>query len=109
MLISAFLFFFTGLVIYIKMSGSQICDRLPPSSARGAHSPLGSSHRSEEKVRFYEVSKMRFKVRDSAVANVLSTLSEVDTTAIYLHAVKELCIMQQLDFLFSIFRHTECV
>ncbi|GLD71301.1 protein shisa-7-like protein [Lates japonicus] len=37
-----------GLLIYIKMRSSQICDRLSPSSAWGAHSPLGSSHRLEE-------------------------------------------------------------
>ncbi|KAI9533199.1 hypothetical protein NQZ68_025593 [Dissostichus eleginoides] len=44
-----------GLVIYIKMRGSQTCDRLSPSSTRGAHSPPGSSHRLEETVRYNEL------------------------------------------------------
>lgn len=89
MLIRTFLFFFAGSVIYSKMRGGQICDRSPHTSARGAHSPLGSPHRSEEKVRLYEVSKMRFKVSDSAVTKSLPEPVEVDLTAMYSHAVKE--------------------
>lgn len=72
MWIRALLFFFTGLVIYNKMSGTQICDRSSPSSARGPHSPLRSSHWSEEKVRFYEVSKMRFKVSQCTFSPFIS-------------------------------------
>lgn len=66
-----FLLFFAGRDIYTKMRVGRGCDRLLPSSARGAHSLLDSSHRSEETVRFEEVSRTRHLVGESFVANVL--------------------------------------
>lgn len=50
------LFFSTGSAINLTMRDVEICARLPPSSARKDPSRLRLSS-SEEKVRFYEVSK----------------------------------------------------
>lgn len=72
--------FFAGLENYTKMRVGGGCDRLLPSSTRGSHSLLDTSHRSEETVRFDEVSKMRHLVGESFVANVLCTQSKVLTS-----------------------------
>lgn len=50
------LFSSTGSAINLTMRDGEICARLPPSSARKDPSRLRLSS-SEEKVRFYEVSK----------------------------------------------------
>lgn len=75
-----FLLFFAGREIYTKMRVGRGCDRLLPSSAWGAHSLLDSPHRSEETVRFDEVSKTRYLVGESFVANVLRTQTQVLTS-----------------------------
>lgn len=71
MVFEDFLLFSAGLENHTKMRVGGGCDRLLPSSARGAHSQLDTSHRSEETVRFDEVSKTRHLVGDSSVADVL--------------------------------------
>lgn len=75
-----FLLFFAGLENCTKMRVGGGCDRLLSSSTRGSHSLLDTSHRSEETVRFDEVSKTRHLVGESFVANVLCTQSKVLTS-----------------------------